>query len=207
MLHGHAAHHAERLVLGIELRSQPGGAVGGAQLQLIDAVDVEVLRQPIRPRHPVVRLPAALRTEQRRAVPPHQAVDQIAILDVETGDHVVVLRPDPLVAGAGGQLGKIDRRELGRGRDGEPVRGQGEVARRLVFVGVGGLGGVAHVPRAKVEGPHAGERRAGVERPAAAVGLDETAGCRHAGRVQEALWRVVRVVGRLLVVVVVALER
>ena len=58
-----------------------------------------------------------------------------------------------------------------------------------------------------MEGPYARERRARVERPAAAVDLREIAARRGAVRVQEVLRHLVRVVGRLLVVVVVALER
>src|SRR2546426_5992567 len=44
-LHGQAAHHAERLVLGIEGGAQPRRPVRRAQLQLVDPVDVNVLRQ------------------------------------------------------------------------------------------------------------------------------------------------------------------
>src|SRR2546422_3420798 len=39
--HGHTANNGVRFVLGVEGGAEPGGAVGRAQLQLIDAVDVE----------------------------------------------------------------------------------------------------------------------------------------------------------------------
>ena len=168
---------------------------------------MEVLAEAVRPGDPVVVLPAALGAEQRRAVPPHQSVDQVAVLEVEARDDVVVLAPDRRIGGAGGQLRKIDRVELGRVHDGERVRREGEIARRLVLVLVGGLSGVTHVPRAEPEVPHAGEGHPRVEFPAAAVGPHEAATRGDARAAQEALRRHVQVVGRLVVVVVVALER
>src|SRR5207253_4601854 len=61
-------------------------------------------------------------------------------------------------------LGIVDRHELRRVQNREFTGGQGEIGRSLVLVDVGRLRGVAHVPRAEVEGPHAGEGRARVER-------------------------------------------
>src|SRR5206468_12265428 len=43
-LHRRTAHHGKRLVLGVKGGAQAGGPVRCAQLQLVDAVDVEVLR-------------------------------------------------------------------------------------------------------------------------------------------------------------------
>src|SRR2546430_5310929 len=66
-----ASHVGERLILRREAGTQPRGPVGRPQLELVDPVDVEVLRETVRPRRPVVRLPPAVRAEQRRPVPPH----------------------------------------------------------------------------------------------------------------------------------------
>src|SRR2546425_2805166 len=101
----------------------------------------------------------------------------------------------------------MDRRELRRPHDVEVPATQGEIVRSLVLIHVGRLGGVPYIPGAEAEVSHAGEGRAGVERSATAVDLDETAGRRLAVRVQEVLGRLVGVSGRLLVVVVVPLER
>ena len=207
LLHRHAGDDGKGLVLGIEGGPQAGGPVGTAQLELVDAVQVKVLREAVRPRDPVVPLPPAVGAEQRRAVPPHQPVNEVAILDVEARDDVVILVPNRDVGGAGGQRGPIDRDELGRVQNRER-RGRVRKDRHpLVLVHVGGFGGVAHVPRAEAERSHAGEGGTGVERPAGAVDLHERAAGRLTVRVQEVLRHLVREVGRLLVVVVVPLER
>src|SRR3989454_9154988 len=125
-----------------------------------------IRRPPRSTLFPYTTLFRSLGAEQRRAVPAHQAVEQVAIVHVEPGDDVVVLAPDRLVRGAGGQVGKIDRVELGRGDDFKPAGKQSKIARLLVLVLVRSLGGVAQVQRAEPEVPHPGDGHARVEVPA-----------------------------------------
>ncbi len=81
----------------VEPRAETGRAVGRTQPHLLDAGQVDVLGEAPCTGNAIVRRPAIVLTEQRRTIPPHEAVQDIAIANVECRDGVEVLVPNPRV--------------------------------------------------------------------------------------------------------------
>ena len=153
--------------MGVVFRTQPGRAVRCAQLELIHAGYVEVLRHAVCGGIAIVDLRALLRPEERGFVPANDAVEDVAILDLERGHEERVLGPQLLRARCryGREIGRV-RRELRNVRHGERRGIHVDERIGLILVDVRDLGRVGE----PVPGAEGSERGARVVR-AVALGL------------------------------------
>ena len=150
------------MVLIVVRRPQTGCPVRGAQAHFLDAGNVHVLRHAPGARDPIIGRPTILGAEERGSIAAHQPVQDVAVLDVERGDAVEILVPDPLVRRRGRDGGRVGASaEFRHARDYERsgIRAEDSVA--LVLENRGQLRRVRDL--AKV--PDRGQRHARVRLP------------------------------------------
>ena len=102
-----AAAQRVRLVLVREARAETRRAARDAELELLHARDLDVLRQAVRARDAVVVRPPVVRAEERRAVAPQRELREVAILVVQLLRDVVAQRPRLGLRRRGGGAGRI----------------------------------------------------------------------------------------------------
>ncbi len=171
LLRRRAAYDCECFVLCVEDGTKTGGPLRSAQLELVDAGEVEILRDSPCGRIPIIVLAAGRRAEQRGFVAPDETVENVGALEVESRNQERPLCADSLGAGAGGQAAVVHRGEFRSLGNGELCCVELKTRQILIFVRVAGARGVGE----RTECADAGQVRAGVVAAAMVVMLKQIA--------------------------------